>query len=336
MTFIADSETRKEPMRLPLELSGDFHTELQSLLAEHGFRAVVIWFRGPQQRGFACTRPISDNGAWISRQYRLVPLLDDFREDGFEVLLEFVPGWETITWGLHQEKYPVPSPTATPEPILDLPSVEKAIRPKDEVSEQNAPSVFNDLQAQKVFGNPEIDGCQPEARSEVSIGELDPSVVIKQNRGGRPRKWASDAERMAFKRALKAKKPVTVQTLVADLEKPPSRSVSASLLQRRVQEQRGKCLLCERAFGTFVTNRERTERLRPSADHFEPFSLQRNNDAENIFAVDQICNSMKRDWIFRGLDEARAWMSNKWNEEGWRDGFSFQPFRADLSLCSPN
>lgn len=336
------------PIRLPFDLSGDFATELQELLASNSFQSVVIWFRGGQQKFFACTRPISDNGAWISRQYRLVPLLEDFRDDGHEVQLEFVP-FGSITWELHQERYPVPvAPepetansngadlTAT-EPDSDPPATEKAISPKDEVSEQNAPSVISELQTQNVFGNPPI---TMSGASEVVLPlfdpAFDPAVVIKESRGGRPRKWNSDAERMAYNRALRAKKPVTVQTLVADLEKAPSRNVNPSLLKQRVEEQQNKCLLCETAFGTFVTNGKRTDQLRPSPDHFEPYSLRRNNEPENIFAVDQICNSMKRDWVFKSLNEARTWMKDRWDEQGWREGFTFLSFRGDVSMFSQN
>jgi len=84
-------------MRLAFDLSGNFAAELQDLLVEHPAHSVIIWFRGPSQKGFGCTRPISDNGAWVSRQYRLVPLLNDFHDDGHEVQLEFVP-FGTITW----------------------------------------------------------------------------------------------------------------------------------------------------------------------------------------------------------------------------------------------
>jgi hypothetical protein len=45
---------------------------------------------------------------------------------------------------------------------------------------------------------------------------------------------------------------------------------------------------------------------------------------------------MKRDFVFKGLPEARAWMEKKWDEDNWRDGFTFAPFRADLSVCKKN
>jgi hypothetical protein len=329
-------------MRLAFDLSGNFAAELQELLVEHAAQSVVIWFRGPSQKGFGCTRPISDNGAWVSRQYRLVPLLKDFHDDGHEVQLEFVP-FGTITWELHQETYPKPESTvesaeSAEEPLPAITPAESAASPKDEVFGQNASNVFNRLQGQEASENPLIVQSGPFEVSKpvFAVSEFDPAAVIKQNRGGRPRKWNSDAERKAYERAMKAKEPVTVHALMTGLPKPPSRTVSQSLLQQRVREQENKCLLCQRDFGTFVTNGRRTENLRPSPDHFEPWSLRKNNDDANIFAVDQVCNSMKRDFVFKSLPEARAWMEKKWDEDSWRDGFTFAPFRADLSLCSRN
>jgi hypothetical protein len=215
------------------------------------------------------------------------------------------------------------------------------ISPKDEFTDANGPSVFNGLQTQNLSVNPEISVfalSATEATVSISIvPSFDPAAVIIQNRVGRPRKWASDAERKAYERAMKAKKPITVQELTADLDfDRPNRKVRPSLLKQRVQEQGNKCLLCERAFGTIVTNGERAEPLRPSPDQFEPWSLRKNNDDSNIFAVDQICNSMKRDVIFKSLNEARIWIKKKWNEDGWAEGFAFTPFRADLSRCNAN
>ena len=183
---------------------------------------------------------------------------------------------------------------------------------------------------------------QSDIKPEVRIkmipdlsAKFNPSQIIK-NRGGRPRRSGSDAEQVAFQRALKAKKPVTVQELNLEFANSSSRNVNANLLKRRVWEQAGKCLLCEKAFGLFVTNGTRTAKLQPTVEHFEPYSLRRNNNPSNIFAACQICNGLKRDYIFRTLNDARTWMTQRWDEAGWRDGFTFTRFRADLSLCCPN
>src|SRR6267154_784662 len=112
---------------------------------------------------------------------------------------------------------------------------------------QKAPLKVKELEAQKMFGNPLNNESSTSGTETVPF---DPAAVIQQARGGRPRKWASDAERMAHKRAMKAKEPVTVQSLMTGLEKPPSRTVSPNLLQQRVREQENKCLLCQRRFGT--------------------------------------------------------------------------------------
>src|SRR6266404_2947485 len=238
-------------MRLAFDLSGNFAAELQELLVEHPAQSVVIWFRGPSQKGFGCTRPISDNGAWVSRQYRLVPLLNDFHDDGHEVQLEFVP-FGNITWELHQERFPklenvVESAESAEEPLPAITPAESAATPKDEVFGQNASNVFNRLQGQEASENSLIVQPGPfevsKPVSEIVLPALfDPAAVIKLNRGGRPRKWNSDAERKAYERAMKAKKPITVRELTADLdiERYPKRSVRPSLLKQRVQEQDNK------------------------------------------------------------------------------------------------
>ncbi len=90
--------------RHAIDISGEFTAELQHLLAAHSFQSAIIWFRGPSYKRFAPTRPVSDSGVSKGRHYRLVPLLNDFQKDGYEVELEFVP-FGTITWDLHQEEY---------------------------------------------------------------------------------------------------------------------------------------------------------------------------------------------------------------------------------------
>lgn len=90
------------------------------------------------------------------------------------------------------------------------------------------------------------------------------------------------------------------------------RKITKQSMDQILSEQGHRCLYCERSFGSFARRKGKLIRLSVRWDHMVPFALTQNNAAENMAAACQVCNAWKSSLVFRTLDEARVYLSEKW------------------------
>lgn len=96
------------------------------------------------------------------------------------------------------------------------------------------------------------------------------------------------------------------------------RSLSQSQKRAIVEQQDGRCYVCERQFGTLVRRGGRPVRLRIEFDHVIPFAFTHSSLFEAFAAACHVCNRFKSDRIFTSLDELRVYTQAKWDEGGFR------------------
>jgi 5-methylcytosine-specific restriction endonuclease McrA len=86
--------------------------------------------------------------------------------------------------------------------------------------------------------------------------------------------------------------------------------------QRQLEQQDYRCFYCERAFDSHAIRKSKLIRLHVVWDHMIPFAYGQDNSNRNFVAACQICNSIKSDYCFQTVDEAKIHIMNKWKEKG--------------------
>jgi 5-methylcytosine-specific restriction endonuclease McrA len=100
-----------------------------------------------------------------------------------------------------------------------------------------------------------------------------------------------------------------------DGRKRPSPEEQKAILEA----QGGRCLYCERVFGSVVMKKEKLVFLKVTWDHWIPYSYSRNNYPYNFAAACQICNGLKGSLMFETVDQARAYILSLWEAKGLDD-----------------
>lgn len=92
--------------------------------------------------------------------------------------------------------------------------------------------------------------------------------------------------------------------------KGPGRKVKKQLLEKF----NFSCCYCGRKFGTYVSLNSIFKKIRVNWDHKIPFSYSYNNAGENFLPACSFCNGWKSNKMFQTMDEARIYVTNKWEE----------------------
>lgn len=153
------------------------------------------------------------------------------------------------------------------------------------------------------------------------------------------RSWCESCERMAL--AVDGKRQCCGSTTSEKPEKwkrvvepefkrrLPSRSERAACLER----QEGRCIYCDRPFGSYERRKGKFVRLRVNWDHFVPYVYSANNSDINFVAACQICNHIKSDKMFQTIDEARVHIQVTRYEGDVRSDAT--PFHANVIRIQP-
>ncbi len=86
--------------------------------------------------------------------------------------------------------------------------------------------------------------------------------------------------------------------------------------------QGGCCFYCGRRFGSYVYRGFKLVWLRVHFDHVVAYAYSRNNYPDNYVAACHICNGLKGSKMFETVDEAKAYLLQRWEKKGIRDELS--------------
>lgn len=100
-------------------------------------------------------------------------------------------------------------------------------------------------------------------------------------------------------------------TMPEERRKGPSKHARRT----KLAAQENKCLYCSRTFGSFVEVKGAVFKLRVAWDHMLPFAYSLNNVDANFAAACHVCNGWKSDHIFQTLEEAQAYLLERWSRE---------------------
>ncbi len=100
-----------------------------------------------------------------------------------------------------------------------------------------------------------------------------------------------------------------------DRRKGPSEARKREL--RELQEN--CCFYCGRRFGSWVYRGFKLVWLRVHFDHVVAYAYSRNNYPDNFVAACHICNGLKGSKLFETVDEAKAYLLQRWEKKGIRD-----------------
>lgn len=152
------------------------------------------------------------------------------------------------------------------------------------------------------------------------------TVIEMPKKNGRPRKWHSDAERMAT--AREQQKPLILPPLpqgvyrAREVVTATGKSSPSSTARRNYHAalQEHRCFFCERQFGSHVQkNSAKPEALRVEDEHFIPRRLPGARKDDNRHAVCHICNKLKSDLVFRTEEQCRDWLAQAWILNGYQE-----------------
>jgi hypothetical protein len=167
-------------------------------------------------------------------------------------------------------------------------------------------------------------GIQEGVSEQNSDSEYSPENGQEPRAGGRPRKWESDAERMATVR--EQRKPLILPPLPRGVyrarEVVTAKSSPRSTAHRDYHAalQGNRCFFCDRQFGTFIQKHSaKPEPLRIEDEHFIPRKLPGARNEHNRHAVCQICNGLKSDLVFDTEEQCRTWLADAWQLNGYRE-----------------
>ncbi len=99
---------------------------------------------------------------------------------------------------------------------------------------------------------------------------------------------------------------------VAHRHRRPGKAAQAAILEAQGQ----RCLYCELPFGYTYISRKRLRVAALEWDHKLPFAYSQNELDENFAAACSLCNSIKADYCFQTLDEARLFISQRKAKRG--------------------
>lgn len=86
-----------------------------------------------------------------------------------------------------------------------------------------------------------------------------------------------------------------------------------------LKSQEHCCFYCFRAFGKTVYRNSRSIRLQLHWDHINPYVYSLDNRDQNFVAACHVCNGIKSDTIFKGADDARIYITERWKDKGYSD-----------------
>lgn len=193
------------------------------------------------------------------------------------------------------------------------------------ISEQNSFSEQDSLSAQSHSERIE-DVCEAVHSADTLHTPISVIEMPKKTGAGRPRKWQSDAERMATVR--EQQKPLILPPLpegvyrAREVVTATGKSSPSSTARRNYHAhlQENRCYFCERQFGTYVQkNSAKPEALRVEDEHFIPRRLPGARKDDNRHAVCHICNKLKSDLVFKSEEQCREWLAQAWVLNGYRE-----------------
>ena len=110
------------------------------------------------------------------------------------------------------------------------------------------------------------------------------------------------------------------EPLIAKREFEPRhrrRYLTKAMKEVILREQDYKCLYCDQAFGSVQKKRDFNIILEVEWDHRTPYIYSQNNKSSNFAAACKICNRLKSSFVFRNLEDAKKYLSDKRKEKGY-------------------
>jgi len=179
-------------------------------------------------------------------------------------------------------------------------------------------------------------------------------------RRGRPRRWKDDrerkqAERARFKPSVSAfgksssedesdskesyksvEEPADKPLRARQLRKSPLRRtyhIPEFVKLSKIAEQNNRCIYCDREFGTAAMKDGILEILRPEPDHLDPRAAGGKTKDANIHYACHLCNSLKSDFLFDGIDDARVFLAEAWARKNYTTAPLLIPFSRSKDLA---
>lgn len=94
-----------------------------------------------------------------------------------------------------------------------------------------------------------------------------------------------------------------------DDRKKPKKGAQSRILNR----QKNRCVYCDRRFGEQVRYYGEYKVVQLHWDHFIPYSYTQSCRDENFVAACNFCNLWKSNKIFKTIDDARDYVSERWD-----------------------
>jgi hypothetical protein len=81
-----------------------------------------------------------------------------------------------------------------------------------------------------------------------------------------------------------------------------------------LDNQGNRCFYCNKLFGSNCYHNGKLIKLAKQFDHIIPMAYQSDSSLPNIVAACRQCNAWKSSKIFSSIEEARAFLSEKWEK----------------------
>ncbi len=166
---------------------------------------------------------------------------------------------------------------------------------------------------------------------DISLQEQEETEVVENianKKRGRKRIYINAAERVAVHRAAQKELseisflPLPEDAQVA-LSRPPRSRPKSNKTRKEalIVRQEGRCLFCERMFGTWVRKSENgvPRILQPQEEHFIPRGELGSRALANLNVACQICNYFKGRRQFSSIEACRGWLLKMWEFNDFRD-----------------
>jgi 5-methylcytosine-specific restriction endonuclease McrA len=96
------------------------------------------------------------------------------------------------------------------------------------------------------------------------------------------------------------------------------RGIRDRLLRQLCCEWDWKCPYCGNAFGTSYSRKgEWQGRLKPTLEHVVPYVYSRDSSKDNLLAICQVCNLLKKDKMFKSYSQLISYLVEKWRRKGF-------------------
>ena len=109
-------------------------------------------------------------------------------------------------------------------------------------------------------------------------------------------------------------------------------TVPAYVKEAKIAEQFGRCVYCQRKFGSAVLHNGKVEILSPQQEHVKPRAAKGRTSDSNIGYACHVCNALKSDFLFASVEEIVTFLKSEWERKQYTDGPPLLPFQRDTTI----